>query len=235
MNVKEFMSKIMSKVGGFYVILNLLGMALVVVVLCLIVKFGLAVYTHHGEGIAVPDLKGMSYHKARLLLEENQLNIVVSDSGFVKTMPADCILAQTPGFGSKVKSGHTIYVTVNSPSSPTFAIPDIVDNSSFREAEAKLMAMGFRLTEPQKVVGEKDWVYGISCRGRRVSNGDRVPIDYPLTLMIGTGTYDEEDAALDEFVEPTYEADPTEGMHEQPTNPATGTHEVDEFVEVKAP
>ena len=217
MNVKEFMSKIMSKVGGFYVILNLLGM------------------THHGEGIAVPDLKGMSYHKARLLLEENQLNIVVSDSGFVKTMPADCILAQTPGFGSKVKSGHTIYVTVNSPSSPTFAIPDIVDNSSFREAEAKLMAMGFRLTEPQKVVGEKDWVYGIICRGRRVSNGDRVPIDYPLTLMIGTGTYDEEDAALDEFVEPTYEADPTEGMHEQPTNPATGTHEVDEFVEVKAP
>ena len=235
MNVKEFMSKIMSKVGGFYVILNLLGMALVVVVLCLIVNFGLAVYTHHGEGIAVPDLKGMSYHKARLLLEENQLNIVVSDSGFVKTMPADCILAQTPGFGSKVKSGHTIYVTVNSPSSPTFAIPDIVDNSSFREAEAKLMAMGFRLTEPQKVVGEKDWVYGIICRGRRVSNGDRVPIDYPLTLMIGTGTYDEEDAALDEFVEPTYEADPTEGMHEQPTNPATGTHEVDEFVEVKAP
>lgn len=235
MNVKEFMSKIMSKVGGFYVILNLLGMAFVVVVLCLIVKFGLAVYTHHGEGIAVPDLKGMSYHKARLLLEENQLNIVVSDSGFVKTMPADCILAQTPGFGSKVKSGHTIYVTVNSPSSPTFAIPDIVDNSSFREAEAKLMAMGFRLTEPQKVVGEKDWVYGIICRGRRVSNGDRVPIDYPLTLMIGTGTYDEEDAALDEFVEPTYEADPTEGMHEQPTNPATGTHEVDEFVEVKAP
>ena len=235
MNVKEFMSKIMSKVGGFYVILNLLGMALVVVVLCLIVKFGLAVYTHHGEGIAVPDLKGMSYHKARLLLEENQLNIVVSDSGFVKTMPADCILAQTPGFGSKVKSGHTIYVTVNSPSSPTFAIPDIVDNSSFREAEAKLMAMGFRLTEPQKVVGEKDWVYGIICRGRRVSNGDRVPIDYPLTRMIGTGTYDEEDAALDEFVEPTYEADPTEGMHEQPTNPATGTHEVDEFVEVKAP
>ena len=235
MNVKEFMSKIMSKVGGFYVILNLLGMALVVVVLCLIVKFGLAVYTHHGEGIAFPDLKGMSYHKARLLLEENQLNIVVSDSGFVKTMPADCVLAQTPGFGSKVKSGHTIYVTVNSPSSPTFAIPDIVDNSSFREAEAKLMAMGFRLTEPQKVVGEKDWVYGIICRGRRVSNGDRVPIDYPLTLMIGTGTYDEEDAALDEFVEPTYEADPTEGMHEQPTNPATGTHEVDEFVEVKAP
>ena len=222
----------MSKIGSYYVLLNLLGMAVVVVLLCLAVKFGLAVYTHHGEGIAVPELKGMSYHRARLLLEENGLNIVVSDSGYVKTMPADCILAQTPGHGSKVKSGHTIYVTVNSPSSPTFAIPDIVDNSSYREAEAKLMAMGFRLTKPQRVIGEKDWVYGILCRGRRVSNSDRVPIDYPLTLMIGTGNYDEEDSALDEFIDPTYEADPTDGMN---TTTETAQPEVDEFEEVKAP
>lgn len=232
MNAKEIFSKIMSKVGSYYVLLNLLGMAVVVVLLCLAVKFGLAVYTHHGEGIAVPELKGMSYHRARLWLEENGLNIVVSDSGYVKTMPADCILAQTPGHGSKVKSGHTIYVTVNSPSSPTFAIPDIVDNSSYREAEAKLMAMGFRLTEPQRVIGEKDWVYGILCRGRRVSNGDRVPIDYPLTLMIGTGNYDEEDSALVEFIDPTYEADPTDGMN---TTTETAQPEVDEFEEVKAP
>lgn len=232
MNAKEIFSKIMSKVGSYYVLLNFLGMAVVVVLLCLAVKFGLAVYTHHGEGIAVPELKGMSYHRARLLLEENGLNIVVSDSGYVKTMPADCILAQTPGHGSKVKSGHTIYVTVNSPSSPTFAIPDIVDNSSYREAEAKLMAMGFRLTKPQRVIGEKDWVYGILCRGRRVSNGDRVPIDYPLTLMIGTGNYDEEDSALDEFIDPTYEADPTDGMN---TTTETAQPEVDEFEEVKAP
>lgn len=230
MNAKEFLSKIGSKMGRYYVLVNLLAMAVVIILLCVGVKFGLALYTHHGEGINVPDLKGMTYLKARLLLEENDLNIVVSDSGYVKTVPADCILAQTPGFGTKVKSGHTIYVTVNSPSSPTFAIPDIVDNSSFREAEAKLMAMGFKLTEPQKVVGEKDWVYGIVCRGRRVSNGDRIPIDYPLTLMIGTGSYDEDDGAISEYVEPTYEADPTEGMNEP-----TGNSEVDDFEEVTAP
>lgn len=226
MSVKE----IWNKIASHYVLLNLLAMAVVIVLLCLGAKFGLALYTHHGEGIEVPELKGMSYHKARLLLEEEGLNIIVSDSGYQKTMPADCILAQTPGFGTKVKSGHTIYVTVNSPSSPTFTIPDIVDNSSYREAEAKLMAMGFRLTEPQRVVGEKDWVYGIISRGRRVSNGDRVPIDYPLTLMIGTGSYDEEDSVLYEYVEPTYEADPAAGMNEkQPTG------DVDEFIEVTAP
>ena len=225
MNVKEFFSKI----GRHYVLINLISMVIVIVLLCIGVKYGLAYYTHHGEGIEVPDLKGMTYLKARLLLEEDNLNIVVSDSGYVKTQPADCILAQTPGFGTKVKSGHTIYVTVNSPSSPTFAIPDVVDNSSFREAEAKLMAMGFQLTEPQKVVGEKDWVYGIICRGRRVSNGDRIPIDYPLTLMVGIGSYDEDEITLDDYVDPTYDANPTDGMT------GMGNAEVDEFEEVTAP
>ena len=187
MNAKKFFKKVCSR----FLLLNLLAMVVVVVLLCLGVGYGLDLYTHHGEGIEVPELKGMRYQKACLLLEEKGLNIVVSDSGYNKTLPADCILAQMPGHGQKVKEGHTIYVTVNSPSSPTFAIPDIVDNSSLREAEAKLTAMGFRLAPTQRVTGEKDWVYGILCRGRRVSNGDRVPIDYPLTLMVGSGTYDE--------------------------------------------
>jgi len=77
------------------------------------------------------------------------------------------------------------------------------------------MAMGFRLTAPQLIDGEKDWVYGILCQGRRISNGDRIPIDYPLTLMVGKGTFDDGDSIL--YVEPV------------------GESEVDEFEEVKEP
>ncbi len=182
-----------SKLASRFLWYNLLAMLLVLILLMLGVKWGLAVYTHHGEGIPVPNLERMSYSKARLLLEQDGLQIVVSDSGYVKTLPADCVLAQTPGHGTRVKAGHTVYVTLNSPSSPTVAIPDIVDNSSYREAEAKLAAIGFRLLPPQTVVGEKDWVYGVSCRGRRVANGDRIPTEYPLTLIIGSGTYEETD------------------------------------------
>ena len=201
-----------------YLMFHLLAMAVVVILLCAGVKFGLDLYTHHGEGIVVPELKGMTYEKAYRLLEEDGLQIVVSDSGYNKKLPADCILAQTPGYGQRVKQGHVVYVTVNSPSSPTFAIPDIVDNASVREAEAKLTAMGFRLTPSQMVTGEKDWVYGILCRGRRVSNGDRIPIDYPLTLMVGKGTYDE--AEETDYVDPAY-----------PENAG----ETDDFVEVTGP
>ena len=214
MNAKDFLGKFAST----YLWGNLLAMAVVVIVLCMGVKFGLEQYTHHGEGIAVPKIQGMSYQKARLLLEQNGLLIVVSDSGYNKSLPADCILAQSPGVGTKVKEGHTVYVTVNSPSSPSFVIPDIVDNASVREAEAKLLALGFQLLPAQKVVGEKDWVYGILCRGRRISNGDRIPIDYPLTLIVGSGMYDESEDY--DYVDPAYDAENGAGAQSEMDNEA---------------
>jgi beta-lactam-binding protein with PASTA domain len=198
MKAKEFFGKFASP----FLWGNLLAMVLVVIALLFGVNYAMELYTHHGEGIKVPKIEGMLYGNARSMVEADGLNIMVSDSGYNKKMPADCILAQNPGPGTMVKSGHTVYVTVNSPSSPSFAIPDVVDNCSFREAEAKLMAIGFKLQPPQYVSGEKDWVYGILCKGRRVSTGDRVSIDTPLTLMIGSGTYDSE-VELD-YVEPEY-------------------------------
>ncbi len=215
MNVKSFFGKIFSS----YLVLHLMAMIVVIALLFLGVKYGLAFYTHHGEGIVVPDVKNMSYSKARMLIEDDGLVIMVSDSGYNKKLPADYILAQSPGYGMKVKRGHVVYVTVNSPSSPSFAIPDLVDNSSQREAEAKLMAMGFRLLPAKKIQGEKDWVYGIMCRGRRVSNGDIIPIDYPLTLLVGSGTITDMDDY--EYVESSFA-----GSEES---------EYDEFEEVTAP
>jgi len=217
MTTKEFFGKIFSR----YLLLHFLAMAVFVVLVGMGVKFGLEYYTHHGEGIEVPLVKGQTYNKAHQVLDELGLVIMVSDSGYNKEFPADYILAQSPNQGMKVKRGHVIYVTVNSPSSPTFAIPDIVDNSSVREAEAKLMAMGFRLLPPQQVPGEKDWVYGILCRGRRVSNGDRIPIEHPLTLLVGSGIVSESDEF--EYVDATS------------SNTGIGDDEIDEFEEVKEP
>lgn len=198
MKAKDFFSKFTS----LFLWGNLLAMVLVMIVLGLAVKYGLDAYTRHGEGVKVPKLEGMLYANASSLLEGDGLRIMVSDSGYNKKLAANCILAQSPGPGSFVKEGHVVYVTVNSPSSPTFAIPDVVDNSSFREAEAKLMALGFKLQPPQYVSGEKDWVYGILCRGRRVSTGDYVSIETPLTLLVGSGQYDSDEEI--DYIEPEY-------------------------------
>ncbi len=208
MKAKEFFGKF----GSPFLWGNLLAMLIVIVLLSFGVKYGLEWYTRHGEGVNVPKIEGIDYARARLMLEELGLNVMVSDSGYNKALPANSVLAQNPGPGMSVKSGHTIYVTVNSPSSPSFPIPDVVDNSSFREAEAKLMALGFKLTPPQEVAGEKDWVYGILCKGRRVSTGDQVSIDNPLTLMIGSGQYDSDEDI--DYVEPEYRLMETDNVDE---------------------
>ena len=185
MKTKEFFGKFCSK----FLFWNLIAMALVVILLVVGVNYGLDWYTHHGESIRVPNIEGMRITKAREMMEECGLEIVVTDSGYNRRLPADCVLTQSPGAGLTVKSGHTIYVTINSSNSPSVAIPDVVDNCSYREAEAMLISLGFKVLPPQYVTGEKDWVYGVSCNGRKVSTGERISIEQPLTLLVGSGQY----------------------------------------------
>lgn len=215
MKTKEFFGKFCSK----FLIWNLIAMALVIILLVVGVNYGLDWYTHHGESIRVPNIEGMRIAKAREMMDELGLEIVVTDSGYNKRLPADCVLSQNPGAGLTVKSGHTIYVTINSSNSPSVAIPDVVDNCSYREAEAKLISLGFKVLPPQYVTGEKDWVYGVLCNGRRVTAGERVSIEQPLTLQIGSGQY-----GADEELNVIGGDDATM---------QSGNDEVDDFEEVK--
>jgi beta-lactam-binding protein with PASTA domain len=181
---------IFSKGSTKFVWLNLLAMAFTVTAVVLGTLYGLDIYTHHNEEITVPSLKDMQYSHAQMLLERGDLVCVVRDTGYVKGKPEGCILYQTPVAGSKVKSGRVIYVTINSSHVPTMPLPDIADNSSMREAQARLQAMGFRLGKIEYVQGEKDWVVGVKVHGHKVFAGDRIPTDALVVLIVGDGTYD---------------------------------------------
>lgn len=196
MTSSEFINKFKSK----YLWGNLAAMALVVVLLCVGVRFGIDLYTHHGEAISIPDVRHKSFADAERILKDAGLPVVVSDTGYVKNLPPDCVLEQSPAPGEKVKSGHVIYVTINSAHSPVITIPDVIDNSSLREAMAKLTAMGFKLGLPQYIPGEEDWVYGILVKGRHVVAGDKVSIDDVLIIQVGNGRRDAGDSV--EMVDP---------------------------------
>lgn len=197
MTPSEFIRKFKSK----YLWGNLLAMVAVVVFLCAGVKFGIDIYTHHGEAIAIPDIRHKSYEDAERILEDAGLQIEVADTGYVRNLPADCILEQTPVAGDRVKAGRVVYVTINSDHTPTITIPDVIDNSSLREAMAKLTAMGFKLGAPEYIAGEEDWVYGILVKGRHVVAGDKVPVDAVLTIQVGNGQRDAGDSV--NIIEPT--------------------------------
>ena len=217
MNLSDFFRKFKSR----YLIGNICAMIAVVVVACIGVKYGLDIYTHHGESISIPDVRKKTFEDARYLLEQSGLQIVVSDTGYVRNLQPGCILEQTPEPGDHVKSGHIVYVIVNASHTPTLTIPDIIDNSSLREAMAKLQAMGFKITRPMFVEGEKDWVYGLVVRGRQVKAGDRIGIDDYITIQVGNGQRDT-----------TEEIDYTDAPELLPEEQMEEVGDVDEFQEV---
>ena len=183
MTIKEFFSFKTNK----YFWLNLIAMMAVVILLLFGVLKWLDVYTRHGEAVVVPDVKGMTVGEAEMLLRNHGLVCVVSDSSYVKNKPAGSILELNPSAGQKVKEGRTIYLTINTLDAPLRLVPDVADNSSVRQAQAKILAAGFKLSESELISGEKDWVYGVKYKGRQLSMGDKVPVGATLTLLVGDG------------------------------------------------
>ena len=75
MTSSEFINKFKSK----YLWGNIGAMILVLVLLCAGVKYGIDIYTHHGEAIRVPDIRYKNIDDATHILDDAGLEIVVTD------------------------------------------------------------------------------------------------------------------------------------------------------------
>lgn len=183
MTIREFFS---FKTNNFFW-LNIAAMIIAAAVMMFGALKWIDVYTHHGESVLVPDVKGMSVEEATKMFRNHGLECSVSDTRYVKDKAAGIVLELKPGAGEKVKEGRIIYLTVNTQEVPLRAVPDVADNSSLRQAQAKLMSAGFKLNEAELVNGEKDWVYGVKYQGRQLTAGEKIPMGASLTLMVGDG------------------------------------------------
>ncbi len=187
MTVKEFYQRI----TGRYLWGNLLAMLLTLVVVIVGVFVFLNFYTHHGETIAVPDLRGQRTEVAMRKLEALGMRGEVVDTGYNPRELADVILDQDLEPGYQVKVNRLIRLTVNAASPRPVTLPDIADNCSLREAKMRLEILGFRLTPIRRIRGDLDWVYAVEARGKEVRKGDKLNVNIPLTLVVGDGTEDE--------------------------------------------
>lgn len=187
---------------------NIYAILLTVVILGIGVKHAIAYYTHHGESIIVPNVVGLNVDKAEEIINQAGLNMVVQDTNYVKTKPADCVLEQTPNDGKRIKSTQNVYVTINAAEPPALPMPDLADNSSYREARAQLLSMGFKYIDVQYIPGEKDWVYAILVNGKKVAAGDRVSTEAKIIIQVGDGNKLSGDTS--QYISPEYEYEEVE-------------------------
>lgn len=166
--------------------INIIAMVVVLTTVCYGTLYWLDTYTHHGESYVVPNVKNKTLAEAKHLFAGQFINGSVVDSMYIKGARAGIVLDQTPEAGSRVKQGRTVYLTITTSSVPLINLPDLIDNSSMRQAAAKLKSIGFKLTEPELVPGEQDWVYGIKYKGKDLLSGDKIPHEALLTLCVGS-------------------------------------------------
>ena len=125
-------------------LINLIAMAAVVVAAVFITFRWIDNYTEHGVAVIVPDITGLQEEDAIRKLAQYQLIGITDNYIYVKGKPVGEITAQRPAAQTKVKHGRKIYLTANSGKQPMITLPDIIENSSLREAESRLRAAGFQ-------------------------------------------------------------------------------------------
>lgn len=169
--------------------LHILIMLAVAVVAVVALFFWLGRYTRHGDAVEVPDVCGLYYLDADVALAEGGMHSMVIDSMYIDGVDKGLVLDQVPGAGSTVKSGRTVYLTINALSPRKVTIPEL-KNLSYRQAEAIVKGLG--MAAPQIIYWNseyKDLVLNVMADGRPVEAGDRLPVTARITFSVGNGIY----------------------------------------------
>ena len=161
-------------------------------VLLFLVNWGLKVYTRHGQTMKVPEVRGKKYDDATDILDKNHLQYEIMDSAYMPDKPAMSIIEQNPKPETVVKSGRTIYLTINAISAPLTDVPDLVGKSSYKYARIQLEGLGFKVGEPvYKPDPHHDALLSMLIDGKPLKTGVKVPRGSTIILVLGQGLSNE--------------------------------------------
>lgn len=170
---------------------NLLAAIGTVIGILLIAFFSLRFYTKHGEGLNVPEVKGLTLAQAVSKLEELGLRYEI-DSVYVMDKPPGIVTDQDPDANTFVKGNRTIYLTINTAQAPNVKFPDI-ESKSLREAQAILesyrLKLGDTLYKPDVA---RDVVLEAYFGGQLIKAGEILPTGSRINLTLGDGFGEEE-------------------------------------------
>lgn len=169
---------------------NIIFLLIIIVVVFFSLTILLNKYTHHGENVSVPELRGLKISKLDKILITHNFHFKVVDSLYEGEKEPGTILDQDPAPNSKVKENRTIYLTVNATQPPDVKMPDLVD-VSFRQAEAMLQSFGL-------ITGDvlyrsdlaKNAVLEQLYKNRNIKPGTMIPKGAVIDLVLGDGLGD---------------------------------------------
>ncbi|MEY2595700.1 MAG: hypothetical protein RI965_972 [Bacteroidota bacterium] len=147
----------------------------------------LNVITNHGDYLLVPDVKGKQLDDVQSNLEQKGFEVVIQDSIYVDTLPANIIIKQFPDPEATVKVNRVIYLTINRTVPPTIPMPNLI-GMSLRNALSELKSVGLKMGDTTYVADiAKNAVRDQMIGGVSIKPGTPVRMGSSIALMIGTG------------------------------------------------
>lgn len=174
--------------GGFRgsFLFNLLLVLAVCAGLYVIFFSSLGFITRHNSEVQVPKVTGNDLKAAQSRLETLGFEVEV-DSAYDPSKKAFVVLSQQPEVGAVVKSGRTLFLTVNKAEPPMTPMPNLV-NLSFRSAEMILksnkLILGDTTYRPDIAQGA---VLEQLYKGKSIAPNTMLPQGSKISLVIGDG------------------------------------------------
>ncbi|HEY4327717.1 MAG TPA: PASTA domain-containing protein [Mucilaginibacter sp.] len=173
LKTKQFLNTLLLIIGSVFVVV-------------MIAIFTLNIYTRHGSGIPVPQLKGLSIEKAMAILKEQGFEYKI-DSVYVLDHPPGSVIEQDPDPGTNVKENRTIYLNIVTRLAPNISLPDL-EPYTYREAVAIIANYGLKVGDTiYKPDIARDRILDVEFGGRPIKAGAKIPKGSRIDLVLGNG------------------------------------------------
>jgi beta-lactam-binding protein with PASTA domain len=167
-------------------VVNLVVVLLLCFVLYVLFFASLKCITRHGQEVKIPSVTGQNLKDAMKQLDAMSFDVYV-DSAYEPQQKPFTVLKQMPDVGSTVKTGRTVFLTVNRTVPPGTPMPNLV-SLSYRSAEMILknnkLLVGDTTYRPDIAAGA---ILQQLYNGKDIKPGEMIPQGSKISLVIGDG------------------------------------------------
>jgi beta-lactam-binding protein with PASTA domain len=162
--------------------------AIGLVILLTFLFFGtLSWMTRYGKSEKVPSVVGQNVVSATKTLEDKGFDVVIQDSIFIDSIGRNAVIRQLPEADAVVKSGRTIYLTVNRFVAPQVEMPNLA-GFSIKSAEMYLQSIGLKMGYvTYKPDIARNSVLEQLYNDQAIAPGTKIPIGSVISFVLGSG------------------------------------------------
>ncbi len=185
---------------------NILFSILIIIILLFVFLQSLDWITRHGRNLVIPGVIGKSFADAKKTLEDKGFEVEIQDSMYNDTTAALIVLRQFPDADASVKVNRTVYLTISCSIPPVIEMPTL-EGLSFRSAQMALKQNGLKLGDTSyRPDFAKNSVIEVQYNGQRIKPGAKISKGSAISLVLGTGSGQNQFSVPDLFGMPYGEA-----------------------------